>query len=165
MPRVSHPDPQAVVPLLDHLTDGMFVFDAGFHFRYINEPGARMLGRSREQLLGAHAWTEFPEAVGGPSYTAYHRAFRERRPVEVLEYYAPLDTLFEVRAFPSDAGLMVLFRDITEERRVQEERREYAERMAEAERIASFGVWRWEVATDEVRWSDELCRLFGIEPG
>jgi PAS domain S-box-containing protein len=154
-----------VVALLDHLTDGMFVFDADFCFRYINEPGARMLGRKPEELEGRHAWTEFPEAVGGPSYRAYQEAFRTGRPVEVTEFYAPLGRLFEVRVFPSGEQLMVLFRDITEQRRLEEERQEYAERMAEAERIAGFGVWRWNLATGEVRWSEELHRLFGLPPG
>ena len=37
--------------------------------------------------------------------------------------------------------------------------------MSEAERIAHFGVWRWELATGRVRWSDELHRIYGLEPG
>jgi PAS domain S-box-containing protein len=43
--------------------------------------------------------------------------------------------------------------------------REYADRMLEAERIAHFGVFRWEIATGTVRWSDELHRIYGLEPG
>ena len=43
--------------------------------------------------------------------------------------------------------------------------REYADRMAEAERIARFGVWRWDVKSGEVRWSDELHRIYGLAPG
>ena len=46
-----------------------------------------------------------------------------------------------------------------------DELREYADRMSEAERIGGFGVWRWELATGQVRWSDELHRIFGLEPG
>lgn len=44
------------------------------------------------------------------------------------------------------------------------ELREYAERMAEAERIIHFGVWRWELSTERVRWSDELHRIYGLVP-
>src|SRR5579859_97467 len=43
--------------------------------------------------------------------------------------------------------------------------REYADRMAVAERIAHFGVWRWEIDTGEVRWSEQLQRIYGLEPG
>ena len=37
--------------------------------------------------------------------------------------------------------------------------------MAEAERIARFGVWKWEIATGAVRWSDELHHIYGVAPG
>lgn len=37
--------------------------------------------------------------------------------------------------------------------------------MQEAERVARFGVWRWEVSTGTVRWSEGLHHLYGIAPG
>ena len=43
--------------------------------------------------------------------------------------------------------------------------REYAARMAEAEQIARFGVWRWEIAEGRVHWSEQLERIYGLEPG
>jgi hypothetical protein len=36
-----------------------------------------------------------------------------------------------------------------------DELREYAARMSEAEQIVGFGVWRWELETGRVLWSDE----------
>lgn len=45
------------------------------------------------------------------------------------------------------------------------ELREVAERMAEAQTIARFGNWEWIVASDQVSWSDQLYRIFGMEPG
>ena len=50
-------------------------------------------------------------------------------------------------------------------RRLEAELREHAQRMAEAERVAGFGVWRWEVATGVVTWSDQLHAIYGIGPG
>jgi PAS domain S-box-containing protein len=37
--------------------------------------------------------------------------------------------------------------------------------MTEAERIVGFGVWRWELESGRVLWSDELHRIYGLEPG
>ena len=34
-----------------------------------------------------------------------------------------------------------------------------------AEELAQLGRWNWEVPTDEVTWSEELCRIAGINPG
>ncbi|HTU59522.1 MAG TPA: response regulator, partial [Polyangiales bacterium] len=36
--------------------------------------------------------------------------------------------------------------------------------MSEAERIVHMGSWVWNVATNEVRWSDELYRILGCDP-
>ena len=36
--------------------------------------------------------------------------------------------------------------------------------MSEAERIVHMGSWVWNVATNEVRWSDEFYRILGYDP-
>jgi PAS domain S-box-containing protein len=151
--------------LLDRLTDGLLVFDDAWRFSYVNEPAARMLGHEPGDLLGRHAWTMFPDAVGGPSYMAYQRARTERVPVVASEFYEPLGRRFEIRIYPVEHNLVVLFRDITSAQRAADELREYADRMSEAERIARFGAWKWDIAAGDVRWSDELQRIYGLEPG
>ncbi len=44
------------------------------------------------------------------------------------------------------------------------ERKKAEERLAEAQRIAQVGNWEWHVATDTITWSDELYRIFGLDP-
>src|SRR5262249_54037006 len=38
-------------------------------------------------------------------------------------------------------------------------------RLAEAQRVAHVGSWEWDVASNRVTWSDELHRIYGLEPG
>jgi diguanylate cyclase (GGDEF)-like protein/PAS domain S-box-containing protein len=38
------------------------------------------------------------------------------------------------------------------------------ERLAEAQRIAHIGSWEWDVGPDVLAWSDELHRIFGVDP-
>ena len=42
---------------------------------------------------------------------------------------------------------MILFRDVTDDQRIEDELREYVDRISEAERIVRFGVWKWEIAS------------------
>ncbi len=37
--------------------------------------------------------------------------------------------------------------------------------LAESEQIGRFATWRWDAVRDELTWSDQLFRLFGLEPG
>jgi PAS domain S-box-containing protein len=34
-----------------------------------------------------------------------------------------------------------------------------------AEDAANIGTWEWDLETDELRWSDNLFRIYGLEPG
>jgi PAS domain S-box-containing protein len=36
--------------------------------------------------------------------------------------------------------------------------------LAEAQRIAHLGNWEWDIVADTLRWSDEIYRIFGLEP-
>jgi PAS domain S-box-containing protein len=37
-------------------------------------------------------------------------------------------------------------------------------RLAEAQAIAHLGSWEWDVANDVVTWSDEMFRIYGLDP-
>src|SRR3954452_21866148 len=94
---LSAPD---VVAMLDHLTDGIVVVCPDWRFRYVNEPGARILGRRPDQLVGRTGHDAFPELVGVAFHLAYERAMREGAPVRIVDHYAPADRWFENRIYP-----------------------------------------------------------------
>ncbi|MEO6065267.1 MAG: EAL domain-containing protein [Lysobacterales bacterium] len=37
-------------------------------------------------------------------------------------------------------------------------------RLEEAQRLAHFGSWNFDLVTNTLTWSDELCRLYGVDP-
>jgi integral membrane sensor domain MASE1 len=45
------------------------------------------------------------------------------------------------------------------------ERVRAVEGLAEAQRLAQLGSWEWDIARDRITWSEELYRLFAIDPG
>jgi PAS domain S-box-containing protein len=52
-----------------------------------------------------------------------------------------------------------------EESRRAEEALRHSERMlADAQRLAHVGSWVWEVATGKMEWSEEVYRIFGLDP-
>ncbi|MBW3630493.1 MAG: PAS domain S-box protein, partial [Gemmatimonadetes bacterium] len=60
--------------------------------------------------------------------------------------------------------LSTLARDITARKRAEQEVARSVELLREAERIAHMGSWEWDISTGEILWSDEMYRLFGLEP-
>ena len=106
---------------LESLTDAFFILDQEWCFSYVNKQAEQLMQRSREDLLGRSIWDEFP-GLGGTNFEMkYRRADELNLPIELMEYYAPLERWFEVRVFPSPEGLAVGLHDVTERLRAQEQ--------------------------------------------
>ena len=50
------------------------------------------------------------------------------------------------------------------ERRLLEELRRSEARLREAQQLARLGSWEWDIRANVVTWSDELFRIYGLEP-
>ncbi|MFC7156444.1 PAS domain S-box protein [Halomarina halobia] len=100
--------------VFERIDDAFFALDTEWRFAYVNERAEHFLERTEAELLGNSVWEEFPEAVGSTFEEEYERAMGTQRSVSFEEYYPPLDGWFEVRAYPSETGLSVYFRDVTE---------------------------------------------------
>lgn len=61
-------------------------------------------------------------------------------------------------------GFLGIARDITEQKKAAQELRESSESVARAQQIAHFGNWDWNIETGSLRWSDEMYRIFGLQP-
>jgi PAS domain S-box-containing protein len=55
--------------------------------------------------------------------------------------------------------------DIEDRRQAEEKLRHSEVQLAQAQRLAHVGSWDWDLLTNKVTWSDELYRIFGLEPG
>jgi diguanylate cyclase (GGDEF)-like protein/PAS domain S-box-containing protein len=54
--------------------------------------------------------------------------------------------------------------DFTSHRAASEALRLSESRLEEAQRLANLGSWNWDRATKTLTWSDELCRIYGVDP-
>jgi diguanylate cyclase (GGDEF)-like protein/PAS domain S-box-containing protein len=149
---------------LESITDAFYTLDREWRFTYLNPEAERLFKRPRAQLLGKVLWEEFSAFVGQIGYREFHRAVRENRTVVFEEYYAPYQTLSEVRAYPSDEGLTVYFRDVTVARKTEESLRLSEERFRTIARATTDVVWDWNLEDDSLWASDSVESVFGYTP-
>jgi signal transduction histidine kinase len=62
-------------------------------------------------------------------------------------------------------SLLVLGATLSERETANEAVKQTADRLSEAQALAHLGSWTWELADDQLSWSDELYRIFGFAPG
>ncbi|GEM_PF-4716173 len=53
-------------------------------------------------------------------------------------------------------------RDVTRQREMQRRIQERENQLREAQRIARIGSWSWDIKKDQISWSDEMYRIFGV---
>ena len=126
--RSSAPTPTAdLETILDRMADGFFAVDADWRITYANETGDAILREAIDAAVlaaadgieGLHLWEAIPDAVGTEFYDRYHEAMERQEPDSFDAYYEPLDAWFDVRVFPSDTGLSVHLRDVTDRRAIE----------------------------------------------
>jgi len=111
---------QRMAIILESITDAFFALDREWKFTYLNDQAERLLGRTRDTLLGKMIWEEFPDSVGSDFYREYHRALSENSAVKFETYSDSLQTWREVRAYPSAEGLSVYFHDISDRKSAEQ---------------------------------------------
>ena len=135
--KVAERQGRRLTDVLESITDAFFAVDERWRATYVNGALEQMTGRKRHELLGSYWWDEFPDAVDTPFADACRRAMRKRVPVEVIDYFAPQDRWYDLRAFPTDdGGLAVYFQNITERKRAEE----IAHLLAEADRVLASAL-------------------------
>ncbi len=111
------------------MSAAFYSLDREWRFNYVNAEAERLLGRSREELLGRNVWELYPAAVGSVFDREYRAAVSSGRTRVFEAYYQPLDGWYELRVWPSPDGLSVYFLDITERRAAEERARRSAARL------------------------------------
>lgn len=106
--------------LLDTMSDGFVMLDHDWRYVFVNRRAGEICNRVPELMIGRTLQEEFPEVIGQPFYTAYQRVMNERVTLQLEEYFPPWDRWFETRLFPTDDGMSISFRDVSE-RKIREQ--------------------------------------------
>jgi len=137
----------------------------------VNAAGAAMGGApSAEAVTGANFF-DFVAPEDRPRFREFHeRVCAGHR--GLLEY--TIVTLqgerrrMEAHATPmlhhGSTVLLGVSRDVTERRQSEERLRRSEAFLAEAQRVSLTGSFLWRVATDEITWSEQLYRIFELDP-
>jgi PAS domain S-box-containing protein len=119
--------------VLESITDGVFGLDREWRYTYINDPVLARLRRrvgealTREEIVGKTIWQLLPDTVGTEFAHHLQDAMREQRVVECEFYFEPTHEFVETRIYPSEDGLAVCYRDVTERRRTERQLAYHAE--------------------------------------
>ena len=153
---------KALRTALESTTDAVMAFDRDWRFTYLNKPAEKQL-EPLHDVLGKVIRDVFPEPSSGALGDACRKAMEAGVPANADIYYAPLDRYWEIHAYPSEGGITVFSRDVTEQRRVTAALRRSEERLRLALSAARLGVREIDFVRNEANWTPEAERILGPE--
>jgi PAS domain S-box-containing protein len=112
--------------VLEATGDGVLALDTNWRVSVVNRRAASAMARGRD-LRGLVFWDAFPELPGSPFAAAFRRTMDHRLTTEAEAVWPGLNRRLRAESHPrEDGGIVIFFRDVTEER-------DAAARIAESE--------------------------------
>ncbi len=104
---------------IQRITDAFIALDKNWCYTYLNKQAGELIQRDPDEMIGKNVWEEFPQAVGSETYKAFHKAMDDQCYISNTDYFEPLDLWQENFIYPSDNGLSVFIRNITEKKKLE----------------------------------------------
>jgi len=139
---------------------------------YWNAGATRLFGWTAEEMIGQPWINRFPQAKRALMATRFqNRVAGKERLGEFLDWRKDGTQVWidvRVTRILDDAGrivgLLTVSRDITARKKSEDELHEQQVLLLNAERIANVGSWEMNLRTNQLKWSDQTYRIFGLQP-
>ncbi|MDQ3800739.1 MAG: PAS domain S-box protein [Acidobacteriota bacterium] len=152
--RVAH---QHISDILESTTDCFFALDHARRFTYVNSQTEAYFGIPKEQLLGRVLTEVLPQLTGHEITKRQDEAISARRPVHFEALSPVTGKWLELHFYPTNTGLAVYFRDVTDRKKADEALRKSEEQLRLAISISQISTFDIDLLTDEVK-TDEIGR-------
>jgi PAS domain S-box-containing protein len=158
--------------IIDNSNSLIYLVDTEGRFVMVNQPLQKLLTPSGEQMIGQTREAFLPKEIAGIHRKNDLEVIKSRK-TQIYEeeniepdgthYY--LTTKFPL--FNNQQEIYAvggLSTDITYRKIAEETLRENEKRLREAQEMAHLGFWLWDIKTGNVDWSDEVYKIFCLDP-
>ncbi|MDX2272988.1 MAG: ATP-binding protein [Cyanobacteriota bacterium] len=162
------------------------IFDQAFQFIGLLAPDGKILEVNQtaldfgnidsSQVLDRYVWETYWWQISPTTRSQVKAAIQQAAKGEFIRYevdvwgsnqtVATVD--FSLRPLKNTRGEVILMiaegRNITERKRAEVALRESRDALRFAQQVAHIGSWQYDLTTYQVTWTEEVFRIFGLEP-
>ena len=152
--------------IFDSFADAFFTVNNNWDFIYINKKASEMYSIPIEDIYGKNIWEITPELKGSQFYVEVKKAKEKNEATRVELFHGETNQWFENWIYPTENGVSVYYREITEkkkeiERAIEEnkEQEKISERLILISTATDDALWDWNLETNEVWGNDKYYEL------
>ena len=119
--------------ILESIQDGLIIIDPNWQLKYVNKCAAKGFCTAAKNLVGKNLWELFPKYSGTIFEQTLHQAKEDKQTAhfEWDKLYNTQNT-WEISVFPTVNDLVIIWRDITNRKKLEETLRLNMERFSKA---------------------------------
>ncbi len=153
--------------LINAMTDLIFVMNFEGRYLKIADTSSPLSYRSSNELLGKTLHEVFPKEQADFFLHYVRQTLNTQRSVN-FEYKLSIrnkETWFSSTISPiSEDKVLIVARDITDQKISEETLKITAHRLNEAQRLAHVGTWELDLINNKLSWTNEIFKIFEINP-
>jgi len=150
--------------VLNSISDAMVSVDNEWRYTFLNDAALPTHPLGREETLGKTLWDVHPELTETLFGEMYKEAMKTRKVMEVESYFPFFNTWFAAKVYPSNNGLTIFYRDVSERKKNEEKNMRNELRLRKAQEIGKLGYWQQEIGSEMVWASKEAMNIYGFPP-
>ncbi|WP_373071838.1 PAS domain S-box protein [Sulfurimonas sp.] len=148
--------------------DGFWILNDKGCMVDVNQSYADMVGYTREELLQLCVndieVIDTPEIIQQRIDYIHKNGSARFETIHRKKDGSTIDVEITVTLNTKHSMMVVVIRNITDKKRLQKKLEEKQKALNSAQRIAHIGHWELDLIKNELYWSDEVYRIFGLEP-
>ncbi len=156
--------------IFNNSSDAIFIHDPEGNFLEINDIVLERYGYSKEKLLQMTP-LDIDAAEFDESYEDKIKTLKEKGRIVFEGVHKrkdgsefPVEVHSRTIEYEGKPAILSVVRDISERKQAEAKLKEQKELLDESQRLANLGSWELNLIDDKLIWSDEVYRIFGLQP-
>lgn len=153
--------------LAGSILDVFFEMDKNLKYTYWNKASEKLTGISAKDAIGKSLYEIFPDVKGTKAEKKYIEVLKTKKPATFVNRYKLGDDIyfFEISAYPSQRGLSVFVKDITESKKAEQALKESEERYRDLVEKADIAIVIDDKEGNFKYFNKKFAELFGYSEG
>ncbi len=157
--------------ILDSLEQSIFVKDVNSVFLFVNKACAELIGKKASEIVGKDDFDFFPREIALKYRDDDATVVHDKKVIDTEENIVINNQIQIIRTIKKPlykgsevVAILGIFWDITKEKEEKIYYKKLQSGLKQAQALANIGHWELDLLKNTLYWSDEVYRIFGLEP-